>query len=73
MSWMKPVYSSMVFEVGYDADTGELLVTWSKSGRTSAYAGVSEDVANDLAEGRIASVGQFLNSDIKDRYNHRYR
>lgn len=73
MSWMKPVFSSMVSEVGYDPDTGELLVKWAKSGKTSGYSGVPEDVANDLAQGRIASVGMFINSDIKDRYAHRYR
>lgn len=73
MSWMKPVFSSMVSEVGYDPDTNELLVKWAKSGKTSGYAGVPEDIANDLAQGRIASVGQFLISDIKNQYAHRYR
>jgi hypothetical protein len=70
---MKPVYSSMVSEVGYDEDTGELLVKWAKSGKVSAYAGVPEDTATDLADGRVASVGLYINSDIKDRYQHRYR
>lgn len=73
MSWMKPVFSSMVSEVGYDPDTGELLVKWARSGKVSGYSGVSEEIANDLADGRIASVGQFINSDIKDRHGHRYR
>jgi hypothetical protein len=72
MSWMKSVFSSSVSEVGYDPDTGELLVRWN-NGRTSAYAGVSEDEANSLAEGKIASVGQYLNSEIKPNYSHRYR
>lgn len=73
MSWMKPVYSDMAAEVGYDEDTGELLVRWAKSGKVSGYAGVPEDVAREAADGRIASIGQWLNSEIKNQYPHRYR
>lgn len=69
MSWSKSVYSSNVSEVGYDSDTGELLVTW-KSGKTSAYQGVPEDLAEQVS--RAPSVGQMLNSEIKPYYSHRY-
>lgn len=70
MSWQQSVFSSNVSEVGYDAEAGELIVTW-KSGKTSAYSGVPEDVAMKLAN--AASVGAMLNAEIKPFYNHRYR
>ena len=72
MSWMRPVYSSMVAEVGYDDETKELLVRWARGSKTSAYAGVPEDSALDLADGKIASIGEYLNSEIKNQYPHRY-
>ncbi len=70
MSWSKSVFSSMVSEVGYDSDAQELLITWAKTGKMSAYAGVPEEVAEDLA--RAPSVGQMINSEIKPNYVHRY-
>ena len=70
MSWQNSVFSSNVSEIGYDDETGEMLVVWN-SGRTSAYAGVPEDVA--LQASKAPSVGQFLNTEIKPFYAHRYR
>ena len=70
VSWSRSVYSSNVSEVGYDSDTEELLITWLKSGRVSAYAGVPEDVAEACS--RAPSVGSFVNSEIKPFYQHRY-
>ena len=71
MSWSQFVLSSVVSEVGYDSDTGELLVTWSKSGKVSAYQGVPEDVAQRLAN--APSVGQMINDEIKPYFSHSYR
>ncbi len=71
MSWSQSVYSSNVSEIGYDSDSGELLVTWSKSGKTSAYQGVPEDKA--LEGANAASVGQWINAEIKPYYAHSYR
>jgi hypothetical protein len=70
MSWTRNVYSSMVSEVGYDTDSNELLVTWAKGGKTSAYAGVPEEKALELAN--APSVGQMIISEIKPFYSHRY-
>ena len=70
MSWMKSVYSSNVSEVGYDDETQELLVRWN-SGKTSAYKGVTEEQAFECSQ--AASVGQYLNSEIKPNFSHRYR
>ena len=67
--WMKQVYSSNVREIGYDAATQEMLVKW-KSGKTSAYAGVSEDKALEVANAQ--SVGGIIASEIKNVYSHRY-
>jgi hypothetical protein len=69
MSWNQVVYSSHVAEIGYDNDTGELLVTW-QSGRVSAYAGVSEELALQVAN--APSVGQALNAQVKNVFSHRY-
>lgn len=71
MSWSQSVFSSMASEIAYDSDTNELLVTWSKSGRVSAYQGVPEDVAFRLAN--APSVGQMINDEIKPNYQHSYR
>lgn len=69
MSWTRNVFSTMVNEVGWDSETSDLLITWN-NGRKSAYAGVPEDVANDLAN--APSVGGMMNSQIKPYYSHRY-
>lgn len=68
-SWSQNVFSSNVSSVGYDGETGELIVRW-KSGKKSAYAGVPENVAVQLAN--APSVGTMLNQEIKNVYPHRY-
>lgn len=70
MSWNKSVYSEMVSDVGYDSDSNSLLITWKKSGKVSAYAGVTEEKALECAN--APSVGTFVNSEIKNQYSHRY-
>ena len=69
MSWMKSVFSSMASEVGYDDDTGEVVVRWN-SGKELGYK-APEDVATECAN--AASVGQYINSELKPNYPHRYR
>jgi len=69
MTWERNVFSSMAQSIGYEADTSEMIVTW-KNGRRSSYSGVPEDVA--LSAANAASVGEFLNSEIKPIYAHRY-
>ena len=69
MPYMRQVFSSNVAEVGYDADTAELFVTW-KSGKTSVYTGVPADVAQ--AAMTAYSVGQAIQQDIIPNYPHRY-
>ena len=71
MSWSQSVFSSMVSEVGYDSYTNELIVTWLKSGKQSAYQGVPEETALRLAN--APSVGQMINDEIKPYYAHNYR
>lgn len=67
MSWSSSVFSSNVSEVGYD-DDGNLLVTFN-NGRQYAYEGVPEEKAIEMS--KTASVGQFLNTEIKGHYNYR--
>jgi hypothetical protein len=69
VTWERSVYSSMAQSIGYDADREEMIVTW-KNGRQSAYSGVPEDVAMNAAN--AASVGEFLNEEVKPIYAHRY-
>ena len=69
MTWTKTVYSSMVAEVGYDAEQKELYITWTR-GKRSIYSGVPEELAQQVAN--APSVGSILNSDIKPYYSHRY-
>lgn len=68
-SWSQNVFSKMCTNVAYDGDTGDLVVTWN-NGRRSAYAGVPEDVAWNLAN--APSVGSMINEEIKPNYAHRY-
>ena len=69
MSWSKSVFSSHVETVGYDSDKNEMTVTW-KNGRVSAYEGVDEQTALQVAN--APSIGQALHNDIKPNYAHRY-
>lgn len=69
MPQMTPVYSSSVQSVGHDPETNELHVQW-KNGKTSIYEGVPANVASDVRN--AWSVGQAVNTMIKDAYSHRY-
>ena len=69
-SWNVSVFSSMVQEVGWDAETQEIIVTWARSGKRSAYAGADESVALELS--RAPSVGQMIHQEIRPYYSHRY-
>jgi hypothetical protein len=68
-AWEKDVYSSNVSTVGYDTDTKELSITWTK-GKRSIYSGVPEELAEQLVN--APSVGSMLNSEVKPYYGHRY-
>lgn len=68
-SWSKDVYSSNVSSVGYDSDTKELVITWTK-GKRSVYSGVPEELAEQLVN--AASVGSMLNAEVKPYFPHRY-
>ncbi len=69
MSWSKSVFSSHVDTVSYDSDQNEMVVHW-KNGRVSAYEGVDEGTALQIAN--APSVGQALHNEIKPNYKHRY-
>jgi hypothetical protein len=63
MPWSKPVFSSMISEVGWDESTEELLVTFAKNGKTAAYKGFDEGKAEQLS--RAPSVGGMFLDEIK--------
>jgi hypothetical protein len=70
MTWWRDVHSSMVSEIGYDAENQELLVKWARGGKVSAYQGVDEAKADELS--KAPSVGQMIESEIKPYHSHRY-
>jgi len=67
-SFQQDVYSSMAQSVSYDADSQTMVITFN-NGKSYAYAGVPEDVARDTAN--APSVGEYINENIKGRYNYR--
>lgn len=67
--WSKPVFSSNVTEIGYEEQGSRMLVTWTK-GRRSAYSGVPEELAMQVAN--APSVGSILNTEIKPYFAHEY-
>jgi hypothetical protein len=68
VTWSKDVFSSMASTISYNEETQELIITYN-SGKSYAYAGVTEDVAVGVSN--AASVGEFINSEIKGRYQYR--
>jgi len=67
VDWEQATFSSMVQAIAYDSDAG-MLVTWV-SGRQTLYIGVDEATARQAAD--APSVGEFINTEIKGRYNFR--
>ena len=67
--WTQSVLSSNVSEIGYEPETKELYVTWTR-GKRSIYSGVPEELARDVAN--APSVGSILNAEVKPYYGHRY-
>lgn len=68
MADLRPVYSSHVAAVGYDAVTQELRVQW-QTGKVSVYHGVPPEVGADLHN--QPSIGEAL-KPIKAQYRHSY-
>lgn len=68
MTWTKNVFSSMVSEVGWDEESGDLLITWN-TGKKGAYADVPEELAVRLSN--AASVGEMINAEIKPNFKYR--
>jgi hypothetical protein len=69
MPAMRPVDSSSIDEVGYDAGKRELYVRFLESGDTYVYYGVEREVYDDLLA--APSKGAYLNRAIKGRYFYR--
>jgi hypothetical protein len=63
MNWMKPVFSSMISDVGWNDETQEVLVKFAKGGKTGAYKGFDEGTAEALSN--APSCGSMFLSEIK--------
>lgn len=67
---MRSVFSSHVNQVGYDAETAELHVTYS-NGKTAVYRGVDPKVAGGVMS--AASIGMALHETVRGRFDFGYR
>jgi KTSC domain-containing protein len=76
---LRPVYSSHVDAIGYDAETEELHVVYSRgktAGIPTIYQGVPPEIAAQIAG--APSIGQALHEHVRvpkgrpPRYPHRY-
>lgn len=70
MPEMRTVFSSHVAAIGHDSTTGELHITFSKTGRTVVYAGVPAAVAAQVMA--APSIGEALHRLVRGRFEHRY-
>ena len=70
---MRPVFSSHIAAIGYDAEASELHITY-RGGRTAVYEGVPAEKA--ALVGALAttppSIGEALHEHIRGRFKHRY-
>lgn len=73
MPEMRPVFSSHISEIGYDADANELHVTY-KNGKMVVYEGVPADKAAIVGalDTTPPSIGEALREHIRGKYKHRY-
>jgi hypothetical protein len=58
----------MVQSIAYDSDTQKMIIQFNR-GPPYEYSGVPEDVATDAAN--AASVGEYVNENIKGRFSYR--
>lgn len=63
---MQAVESTMIKEVGYDAATQTLTVTFASSNETYAYKNVPEEVYQGLMQAE--SKGTYFRENIKDKF-----
>lgn len=66
----KDVFSSRVDRVGYSPSGQYLYVEWSKGGKTSRYAGVQPEVADEFS--KAWSVGEAVNTMLAGKYPMEY-
>jgi hypothetical protein len=69
MPEMRQVYSSHIDEIGYDAETGELYVTY-RNGKTAVYEGVPAEEARRVMSS--PSIGEAMHAIVRGTYKHRY-
>ena len=68
MPEMHFVDSSNIEAAGYETDSQELYIRFLKSGETYVYYNVEEWVFQELLQ--ADSKGQYLNANVKDRYEY---
>ena len=68
---MRRVFSSHVDAIGYDEATGELHVTFSRTGKTAVYSGVPLKKARDVINAH--SIGMALHQSIRGQHGFGYK
>lgn len=68
ITWEVSVFSTNAQSIGYDPEAKEMVVTFN-NGRRYAYLNVPEEVALECS--KAASVGQYLNREIKPNFGFR--
>lgn len=66
LPFMKPVQSSNISTIGYDAENAELYITFRDSGRTYKYSEVPPGEYSMLET--AGSVGSYFANNIKGQY-----
>ena len=69
VSMMKPVYSSHIDEIGYDAEAREFHVKYSSSRTVVVYDGVPPEVAAVVMAS--PSIGEAIHANIRGKYSYR--
>lgn len=67
-TWSKSVFSSNLSTVAYDAETGDLFVTFQSNGAKYVYRRVPEELAEQLAN--APSAGSMLRNEIAPYYSY---
>jgi hypothetical protein len=65
---LKPVKSSNVESVGYDAATKQLAVKFKSGGKTYVYDDVPPEVHHDL--NKAESVGKFIGANVVGKFKN---
>jgi KTSC domain len=68
---MRKVFSSHVGQIGYDEETGELHVTFARTGKTAVYENVPPKIARSVLT--APSIGMALHESVRGQFSFGYK